>query len=154
MCDNILVYGSNGYIGSNICNFLIKKSNINVIKGKSRCDNYNDVNNEIINTNADRVLCCIGKSSGKNIYSTSFIENKLDINLNNNLYSQLVLIKCCNENNIHLTHIGDGCIFNEEDNKIFDEFDEPNLKCSAHSIVKSYTEKLSNYFQIIICMLE
>lgn len=142
---NVLVYGTSGYIGSHIYKFLITKSNINTIKGQSRCENYYDVNNEIINTKADRVLCCIGKSSGKNIYSTSFIENKLDINLNNNLYAQLVLIKCCNENNIHFTHIGDGCIFNEE-NKIFDESDEPNLNCSAHSIVKSYTEKIIKLF--------
>jgi dTDP-4-dehydrorhamnose reductase/2-polyprenyl-3-methyl-5-hydroxy-6-metoxy-1,4-benzoquinol methylase len=142
----ILVFGSEGYIGSNIYNYLSNQINIQLFKGESRCDNYKEVNKEITTVKPDRIICCIGRASGKNIYSTSYIENKLDINLNDNLFSQLVLVKCCNEHNIHLTHIGDGCIFNESLDKIFEEEDEPNLKCSSHAIVKSYTEKIIKLF--------
>lgn len=138
----ILIYGSSGYIGTNLYKYLLKNENIILIKGMSRCDDYINLNKEIQLINPDRIICCIGRSSGKNIFSTSFIENKLDININDNLYSQLVLIKCCNENCIHLTHIGDGCIFFNENNEIFDEENEPNFKYSSHSIVKSYTEKI------------
>jgi dTDP-4-dehydrorhamnose reductase/2-polyprenyl-3-methyl-5-hydroxy-6-metoxy-1,4-benzoquinol methylase len=140
-----LIFGSNGFIGSNFMNYLKQLKDIDFIEGKSRCDNYNDVCNEIKMINPDRVISCIGKSSGKNIYSTSYIEDKLDINLKNNLYAQMVLLKSCNDNNIHFTHIGDGCIFNNDKDE-YDEEDEPNLTCSSHSIVKSYTERLIKLF--------
>jgi len=151
----ILIYGASGYIGTNIIKRIKLNNNIDIVIGNSRCNNYNDTNYEIINIKPDRVLSCIGRSSGKNIYSTSYIENKLDINLHDNLYSQLVLLKCCNINNIHFTHIGDGCIFYDENDKIFTEDDDPNLICSSHSIVKSYTEKLikllsDNYLHVRI----
>ena len=92
----ILIYGINGYIASNIYKNLLNIKYINLIIGNSRCDNYEEVTKEIKEINPDRIICCIGRASGKNIYSTSFIEDKLDINLNDNLYSQIVLIKCLN----------------------------------------------------------
>ena len=140
-----LIFGSSGFIGSNFLNYLKKFEDIEIFEGKSRCENYDQVNNEIKTINPDRVISCIGKSSGKNIYSTSYIEDKLDINLKNNLYAQMVLLKSCNDNNIHFTHIGDGCIFNNDMDEYYED-DEPNLTCSSHSIVKSYTERLIKLF--------
>lgn len=140
-----LIYGYHGFIGSNLIKYLNNFNDIEIIEGFARCDNYDDVNCEINNIKPDRIICCIGKSSGKNIYSTSFIEDKLDINIRNNLYAQMVLLKCCNENNIHFTHIGDGCIFNNIQDEYTEE-DEPNLTCSSHAIVKSYTERLITLF--------
>ena len=144
----ILLYGGRGYIGQSITQYItLHHPSIQFIMGKSRCEEEEAVRNEIIAENPDRVLCCIGRSSGKNIYSTSYVEDKLDINIRDNLYAQMVLLKCCQELNIHFTHVGDGCIFyDKDDTTVFLEEDTPNLTCSAHSIVKSYTEKLIRLF--------
>ena len=147
----ILIYGSNGFIGSKIKEFLLKKAKTNhsyiIIDGIERCDDQEKCENEIKLVSPECVLCCIGRSSGKNIYSTSYIEDKLDINIKDNLFGQMVLVKLCNKYNIHLTHIGDGCIFYDDmsEHKI-SKHDMSEHKHSSHSIVKLYTEKLIKLF--------
>jgi len=141
-----VIYGSNGFIGYNIVNYLKEFPKIKVISGDARCENYENVKNELSDIRPDRVICCIGRSSGKNIFSTSYIENKLDVNMRDNLFAQMVLVKCCNELNIHFTNIGDGCIFDGNIKETYVEDEEGNFVSSYHSIVKSYTEKLVKLF--------
>lgn len=142
----ILIYGSKGFIGLYITKYLKLNSVLDVIEGNSRCENYSQLNKEISEICPDRIICCIGRSEGKNIYSSSFIEEKLDINLRDNYFAKLTLLKCCIDNNIHFTHIGDGSIFNSEDNIELNEDEEPNLLCTSHSTVKSYFEKSLKLF--------
>lgn len=147
MATKILIYGANGFIGKRVSDYLRQNTHITVLQGTSRCEDENAVRQEIQSHDVDRVICCIGRSSGKNVYSTSFVEKKLDVNLQDNLLAPMVVLKCCNDANIHFTHIGDGCIFfDEEDNTVFSEEDTPDMTCSAHAIVKSYTEKLIQLF--------
>jgi dTDP-4-dehydrorhamnose reductase/2-polyprenyl-3-methyl-5-hydroxy-6-metoxy-1,4-benzoquinol methylase len=148
---NFLIYGSKGHVGGILTKFL-ERENINFIEGISICDNYEDVNEEIKKINPTNVICCIGKSFSKSMYSQNLLETKLNHNIKDNLYSKLVLMKCCSNNNIHFTHIGDGCIFNSCDS-IIAENDLPNLDCSSHAIIKTYFQKLlmllgDNYLNI------
>lgn len=155
----ILIYGHRGFIGSHIYKTLLSlategnRASLSepntilqentILIGTARCDDYESVDTEILKLNPDRVISCIGRSAGKNIYSTSYIESNLDTNVRDNLYAQLVLLKCCLNHNIHFTNIGDGCVFyDENDTTVFTENDEPNLNCSAHAIIKSYSEKI------------
>uniref|UniRef100_A0A6C0ACW0 C-methyltransferase domain-containing protein n=1 Tax=viral metagenome TaxID=1070528 RepID=A0A6C0ACW0_9ZZZZ len=140
-----LFYGSKGYIGSYIKSYISKNLDIEFIEGLARCENYEEVNDEIKKVKPDRIISVIGRSKGKNIYNSDFVENQLDINIKDNLYSKMVLVKCASDNKIHFTHIGDGSIF-EGQNEELNEEEIPNLKCSNHSIVKVYFEKLANLF--------
>lgn len=140
-----LFYGSKGYIGSYIKSYIFKNLDIEFIEGMARCENYEEVNDEIKKVKPDRIISVIGRSKGKNIYNSDFVENQLDINIKDNLYSKMVLVKCASDNKIHFTHIGDGSIF-EGQNEELNEEEIPNLKCSNHSIVKVYFEKLANLF--------
>jgi dTDP-4-dehydrorhamnose reductase len=64
----ILIYGSNGFIGKKLINYIKNNHNYIIIEGKSRCENIKDVEEEINEYNPDRIISCIGRSSGKNIY--------------------------------------------------------------------------------------
>jgi hypothetical protein len=76
------------------------------------------------------------KSYGKNIWNTSFIEDKLDINIRCNLYFPISICNLGKKYKIHITYIGDGCIFKDSNSL------EPDLTVSAHSIVNIYNEKI------------
>ena len=68
----VLVYGSNGWIGNQVINYL-QTINIEFIRGSARVDNINDVKNEINRVDPTHVLSLIGRTHGKigdKVYST------------------------------------------------------------------------------------
>ena len=143
----VLLYGHMGFIGSNINKYF--KSILTIIEGKARCDDIKQLNDEIKLINPDRVICCIGKSYVKSIYDSNSVENNLDFNIRDNLFAKLNLIKCCDENNIHLTHIGDGSLY-DETLEYIDEETEMNFRSTSHSIVRLYLEKYISTFRNIL----
>ena len=58
-----LVYGSNGWIGGMVVK-LLRKQGETVIKAKERADDEIGVEAEFATSNADRVLCLIGRTHG------------------------------------------------------------------------------------------
>ena len=66
-----------------IWNFFIKKilpilskyDHINIIKGLSRAENYDAVENEILKHKPDKIISMIGRMYGDNIYSIKYLEN-------------------------------------------------------------------------------
>ena len=138
----ILLYGGKGWIGNHIYKYLKDNyKNISIHLGIMRCDNIFDLTEEILNIKPDRIICSVGRAYGKNIYNTSYIEDKLYINIRDNLISQLNLSTICNKYNIHCTFIGSGCTYKYE-NRLFNENDITTLITSNHSIIKSTTDIL------------
>lgn len=109
---------------------------VNISYFKVSCK-INDIMNTINNNDITNVICDSKKSYGKNVYSTAFIEDKLDINIKNNLYFPLLLASKCNQLDVHLTYIGDGCIFKYDKNGGLTD-----LNISSHAIVNNYCEKI------------
>jgi 3,5-epimerase/4-reductase len=167
----IMIYGSNGWIGkqfieicNNYKNIEESKTNLNIIKGKSRLDNLNDVEQEINEIKPDRVISFTGRTHGITEdgieYKTiDYLEQsgKLVENIRDNLFSVVMLALLCKEKDIHYTYLGTGCIFKyftefwgKEQNG-FKESSEPNFFGSSYSIVKGFTDRimksnlLSNY---------
>jgi dTDP-glucose 4,6-dehydratase len=150
----ILIYGSDGWIGTQFINIL-KNNNINFEKGKSRCDNFKNLNTEIELINPSHIISFIGRTHG-NIGNTKYTTidyleqpGKLKENINDNLYSPLLLSHICNLKGIHYTYLGTGCIFKydeshpfEKEDNGFREEDEPNFFGSSYSIVKGFTDRL------------
>ena len=138
----ILLYGTSGWIGNHIYNYLIDNcKNINIQLGITCCDNINALTEEILNIKPDRIICSVGRAYGRNIYNTSYNEDKLYINIRDNLISQLNLSIICNKYNIHCTFVGSDCTYKYE-NRLLNENDKPTLITSNHSIVKSTTDLL------------
>ena len=155
----IIIYGSNGWIGSQFIE-IIKKNNIEYISGNSRVDNYDTLLEEINNINPTHIVSFIGRTHGiidDKIYPTiDYLEQegKLYENVRDNLYSPFVLSHICNTLHIHYTYLGTGCIFKfdeehpfEEEINGFTEDSRPNFFGSSYSIVKGFTDKIMKLYE-------
>lgn len=154
----ILIFGHKGWIGNMMCNIL-KKQNLSFLCSNSRADNKNDVENEILSCKPTHIFSFIGRTHGsignKKYTTIDYLEQKGKIkeNINDNLFSPLVLALLSKKHNIHFTYLGTGCIFkfdeehniNDEENG-FTEDSQPNFFGSEYSIVKGYTDQLMHLF--------
>ena len=156
---NILVYGSNGWIGNQFIN-LLQQNNLNFIKGNSRVDNIDNLEQEIDTNKPTHIVSFIGRTHGKiddKIFTTiDYLEQKgkLYENVRDNLFSPLVLALLCKQRKIHFTYLGTGCIFKFDDNHPFGKevngFTEdslPNFFGSSYSTVKGFTDRLIHFFE-------
>ena len=138
----ILLYGSTGWIGTQIKDYVQSSlADIMVYVGVARCDNKEQLTQEISTIKPDRIIASIGRAYGKNMYNTSYIEDALTINIKDNLIAPLTLANVCNTLNVHCTFIGSGCVY-KSTQKLCSENDEPSLISSNHAIIKSATERL------------
>lgn len=145
-----LIYGGNGWIGNKFIK-LLEELGEDVIIAKTRADNDADVEFEIEEVKPDRVICCIGRTHGPDCNTIDYIEDKLMINIRDNLYGPFILATVCNRIGIHMTYIGTGCIFTYEDDKrMFTEEDLPNYFGSGYSIVKGFTDRIMKHFKNIL----
>jgi dTDP-4-dehydrorhamnose reductase len=146
----ILFFGYKGWIGSQILELLNSNDN-EIITTDIRVDNSKEIEDLIISTNPDRIICVIGRTYGDNINSIDYLEQKgkLKININDNLYSPFILAFLSNKYNIHLTYMGTGCIFNGYD-KEYNENDEPDFFGSSYSIVKGFTDKIMHLYDNVL----
>lgn len=154
----ILFYGSRGWIGQQIIQALEKHI---VITGNARCEQYEQVVEEIKLEQPEFVFCCIGRTHGfdeieKKPYNTiDYLElpGKLQENITDNLVAPLTLARACKELGKKMVYIGTGCIFQYDqlhqipNDAVFDqnpvgfsETDDPNFFGSAYSRVKGWTD--------------
>ncbi len=156
---NILVYGSNGWIGDQFIN-LLQQNNLNFVKGNSRVDNISNLEQEIDINKPTHIVSFIGRTHGRiddKIFTTiDYLEQKgkLYENIRDNLFSPLVLALLCKQRKIHFTYLGTGCIFKFDDNHPFGKevngFTEdslPNFFGSSYSTVKGFTDRLIHFFE-------
>lgn len=130
----LLLLYDNSFILENLEKYL-DSLKIPYIKTDSRnIDCIKDITKEKKITN---IICDCKISHGKNIFITSFIEDKLDVNIKKNLFFPLLLANMCTADDIHFTYIGDGCIF-----KRTTSGELTDLNVSTHSIVNNYCEKI------------
>lgn len=154
----VLVYGSKGWIGSQILKNLVEK-NINCVTGKVRVNDKEKLEKEIIDIMPTHIISTVGRTHGKindKIYTTiDYLEQKGKVldNVRDNLFSPLVLGILCKKYKIHLTYLGTGCIFKYDENHPFakeengfTEGDKPNFFDSSYSIVKGFTDELMHMF--------
>jgi 3,5-epimerase/4-reductase len=155
----VLIYGGNGWIGSQIVNLLLNLGH-QVIKGEIRAENIDELELEIKNVNPTHIMSFIGRTHGKiddTVFTTiDYLEQsgKLKENVRDNLYSPLVLAILSTKFNIHYTYIGTGCIFDYDtehpyavEQSGFTENDTPNFFGSSYSVVKGYTDRLMHLFE-------
>ena len=121
MNKKILIYGSEGWIGRQFCEYLQSRQ-INFIKGNSRLEDEISIENEILNVMPNNIIAFTGRTHGRigNITYTTidYLEQpgKLYDNLRDNLYGPLNMSMICEKLNIHFTYLGTGCIFEYDSN--------------------------------------
>ena len=154
-----LIYGHKGWIGSQLIKIL-EKNKLSYVLGKSRVENKEDLEKEIISSNCTHIISTIGRthgSIGDKTYTTiDYLEQKGKIkdNVRDNLFSPLLLALFSKKHNLHLTYMGTGCIFTYDENHEFGiekngftEDDKPNFFGSGYSTVKGYTDELMHMFE-------
>src|SRR5690606_18944791 len=150
----VLVYGAKGWIGSYFCKKIEENypEDILVYPENDRVENYTTVRDEIAAVNPDRVLCFIGRTSGPDCNTIDYLEDKLSINVRDNLYAPLILMKACSDLKVHLMYMGTGCIFhysedeNGPDTNPMSVDTEPNFDGSQYSLIKGYTDRITKLY--------
>lgn len=147
-----LLYGGNGWIGSQVVEILNEDGKNEIIISKNRVDDKAAVEKEIINHNPDNIMCFIGRTHGANCNTIDYLEGegKLVENINDNLYSPIILAILANKYKKHLTYMGTGCIFTYNEKtpeEGYDENAQPDFFGSSYSIVKGFTDKLMHEFE-------
>ena len=154
-----LIYGYNGWIGSQLIN-LLDSLNFNYIKGISRLENKEDLEEEIKQVVPTHIISFTGRTHGsigdKQYTTIDYLEQKGKIyeNVRDNLFGPIVLANLSKKYNFHLTYLGTGCIFEfdtthpfgEEING-FTENSKPNFFGSGYSVVKGFTDELMHMYE-------
>ena len=155
----ILIYGSEGWIGRQFCDYL-DSIGIKYFKGNERLENEKELENEILKIQPNNIIGFTGRTHGKignKVFSTiDYLEQegKLYDNIRDNLYGPLNMALICKKINIHYTYLGTGCIFEYDESHPFGEevngFTEesnPNFYGSSYSIVKGFVDRLLKNFE-------
>jgi len=125
--------------------------------GTARVDNYEEVKLELQRLKPSHVIGCMGRTHGPDKPNIDWLEDKLPINLRDNLLAPTNLALLGRELQQHITYIGTGCIFEydaqhpEGDASTgFKEEDRPNFFGSGYSCVKGATDQLMHAFPEVL----
>lgn len=147
-----LLYGGNGWIGTQVLKLLQEdaKNNVHVSNIRINSSNISEIENEMKEYN--NIMCFVGRTHGKDCNTIDYLEGegKLVENINDNLYSPMILAILAYKHNKHLTYIGTGCIFSYNENTPEDGYNEeslPDFFGSSYSIVKGFTDTLMHMYE-------
>jgi len=151
-----LLYGAKGWIGELTLGIMNRERKSDSFVHGGRADSLAKVEEEIMKHKPDRILSFVGRTHGGGIYTIDYLEGKgkLRENVNDNLWSPMVLLRAAQKHNIHLTYLGTGCLFNYDEKHPlegaietgFKEDEEPNFFGSSYSTVKGFTDRLFHLF--------
>lgn len=146
-----LIYGAKGFIGSYFVSYLKEQHpDIIILEPTYRGDDIEGIRKDLDDLKPDRVISFIGRTFGPGCNSIDYLEGpgKLVENVRDNLFAPVILMKLCEERNIHFTYLGTGCIFtyvNPEDPP-FTVDSKPNFTGSSYSTVKGFTDQFAGLF--------
>lgn len=145
----VLLFGANGWIGQQFCKVL-SEHHIDYIPAQSRADDKTNIEEEINRHKPTHIVSFIGRTHGEGINTIDYLEQpgKLQQNIRDNLFSPIQLALLAQQNNIHFTYLGTGCIFSQEhpEQTQYDEDAHPDFFGSSYSIVKGFTDRLVHLF--------
>lgn len=145
-----LIYGHNGWIAKQFIKEI--PDNINIIKGKERFENFEQIKNEILTIKPDNVVILGGltyKSPATNIDWCE--DNKQEV-IRVNVLGTLNIVDVCEQNNIHCTILGTGCIYSTLEDKEYTEDDIWDFQGSFYSKTKAYTQELLKCYKNVLLL--
>jgi len=84
-----VVYGGNGWIGTQLRNMLNEAGDVAVVG--TRVTTYEELVKELTVLKPDRIICSLGRTSGKGYNTIDYLEDKLKENLDCNMEPILLL---------------------------------------------------------------
>lgn len=141
-----IVYGAKGWIAGHLID-LIEKAGDKAVVG-SRVKTFDAVLEEVKTVKPDRIICCLGRTSGPGFNTIDYLEGKVKENLDDNLGAPLILAEVSRTCDIAMLYFGTGCVFEYDKDHTqtnfngFKEEDYPNFFGSSYSTVKARTDTL------------
>jgi len=139
-----VIFGANGFLGKNIIKYLNLK-NKKYIECNLRLNELDKIENFLKKHKPKYAINCAGITGTPNIFWCDV--NKTET-IESNVIYQLTLIKLCNDNNIHLTVMGSGGIFNND--KFYTEFDNGNFSENFYSETRIYLENMAKHYKNVL----
>jgi 3,5-epimerase/4-reductase len=141
----VLVFGAQGWIGQQF----LANTKHEVVKAKTRPENYAECEAEIAQVMPDSVASFIGRThghveDGSLVPTIDYLEHpgKLRENMRDNYIAPIHLAAICASLSIQFVYLGTGCIYSyTDDKKLFSEESVPNFFGSSYSIIKGYTDQ-------------
>lgn len=148
-----LIYGSTGWIAGKFIEYICKNDIVDtIVTGISRMENFNDIKQEILAIQPDRVVVLGGltyKSPAKNI---DWCEDHKQEVIRVNVLGVLNIADICEQNNIHCTILGTGCIYSSTNDEVFTEDSMWNFDKSFYSKTKAYTQELLKCYNNVLLL--
>lgn len=148
-----LIYGSTGWIARKFIEYICTNDIVDtIVAGVSRMENFDDIKQEILAIQPDRVVVLGGltyKSPAKNI---DWCEDHKQEVIRVNVLGVLNIADICEQNNIHCTILGTGCIYSSQNDEVFTEGSMWNFDKSFYSKTKAYTQELLKCYKNILLL--
>lgn len=151
----VLLYGSRGWIGGQIA-ALLRATGHTVVEGQARLGGAHprqaaSLEEEMDRVRPSHVVLAVGRTHGPGAATIDYVEDKLALNLRDNLEAPMQAARACAQRGVHMTYIGTGCIYEYDayhpiGGAEFTEDDPPNFFGSAYSIAKGTTDGLLRDF--------
>lgn len=148
--ERFLLIGAKGWIGSMVYNILLNRNCI-VYAYTNRMEERETMLNVVTFYNPTHVICIAGVPS--NDSNVDWCETHKVETIRNNVLGVLNVADICEQNRIHCTIYGTGCIYTYTPTKqIFDENDTPNFVGSFYSYTKGYVDKLLQNYKYVLLL--
>ena len=148
-----LIYGSTGWIARKFIEYICTNDIVDtIVKGIRRMENFDDIKQEILAIQPDRVVVLGGltyKSPAKNI---DWCEDHKQEVIRVNVLGVLNIADICEQNNIHCTILGTGCIYSSQNDEVFTEGSMWNFDKSFYSKTKAYTQELLKCYKNVLLL--
>lgn len=145
-----LIYGHNGWIAKQFIKEI--PSYIDIVKGKARFENFEEIKTEITSIKPDNIIVLGGltyKSPATNIDWCE--DNKQEV-IRVNVLGTLNIADVCEQNGIHCTILGTGCIYSTLEDKEYTEEDMWDFQESFYSKTKAYTQELLKCYKNVLLL--
>jgi len=141
-----LVYGSSGWIGSQIIELLSRYGKV-VYCAKARLEEREHLKQELESIQPKYIINCAGLTGRPNV---DWCEDHKQETIRVNVIGTLNLCDLAFIYKIHVTNFATGCIYQYDNehpigSKGFNEEEEPNFSDSFYSFTKAMVEKVTKY---------
>lgn len=155
----VLVYGSTGWIGSQLVKMFSSLPNVRVVCGRSRLENLPDLSSEIAESGAQFV---VNAAAAVGFPTVNWCEDHKQQTLLTNVAGSINVAEACLRVSrtregppVHLTYFGSGCIYNyDEDHPVsgrpFTEDEPPNFKDSFYSLTKHAADTFLREYENVL----
>lgn len=148
----VLVFGAKGWLAQGWAAALRERGH-EVVAAVARAHDRQAVVAELDRHEPTHVVAALGRTHGPGVPTIDYLEDRLPLNLQDNLLAPVVLATVCDKRGVHFTYLGTGCIFSNTDAWTnganadqplpagVKEADAPTFFGSAYSCVKGITDR-------------